>query len=931
MTPGWKQRVATGAIAVLMTVTGCAGGQQFDARRLALPEPSREIATDVVGKLATLDNGIRVFVVQDPKAALVEFDVRHHVGSRDDPQALPGLAHVVEHLMFEVEAEGSVPIMLDLPNHALYFNAYTSADNTHYQQLGPAKSLDAFIRHAEARLRFDCEALAPSVLARELEVVRNELRMRQDGVAEALYRAIYPPKHPYRNTLTREEDSVARITREDVCAFVERFYNPATTDIIITGDVEPQHALQQIKARLGSLRAKPVRRTALQPFRTKARSVKVVAPVEEPTVVLAYALPPAGSVAAIEASIAWRTADSLLPILLPRRKHRRARSAYFMEVGGREAPLLVVAVEPVEGETDERAASEIRAVIADIFATGIPAELYDRARQRIRREVLESVASTLQSADAYADALSSDPPRFYGDDLYVLDSLTPQRLQEVGMAYLDESRGMKISLVPDPKSEEAGAEVRTLGQLDPGHGSARTTIDPAEAKRPLPYDGPPTEIERSSFQLANGLDVVLLQTTDFPLMEATLIVHSGQRDAEVSDVPLLVPFAYRPDFATREALELADAFERSGAVMFKGPGPSSLTYRARGLSVYFDMLLAWFSEATLNAVPVTDTAFYYRNAILDLVEGEDGEELLQRNRVRRAIWGETHPNTLASAVTRRELRKVTDGDIRRWHQAHFRADNATLVIAGGFDAALVRDYVEVYFGDRKFRRPDINRWNRPSEPRSRPTVPAARPGSTRVFTYEDADALQLHIEMSFPLGTTRGVDRAALLILAEMLDAHVQSLRRELGVAYSFNAIVDDADPRIAIVGQVDGRRAAEATPALLESLERLRAGDDFDRRFARARRVVLHRAILDRTDPNLFSEAVVHALQVGNTIEQVLDRPRQVATATPGQLRDVIQRVMPHERSVTILRGTRAALAAAREAAGFGAAEELEASQGQR
>lgn len=53
----------------------------------------------------------------------MEFDVRHHVGSRDDPQELPGLAHVVEHLMFEVDAQGGVPIMLDLPKHALYFRS----------------------------------------------------------------------------------------------------------------------------------------------------------------------------------------------------------------------------------------------------------------------------------------------------------------------------------------------------------------------------------------------------------------------------------------------------------------------------------------------------------------------------------------------------------------------------------------------------------------------------------------------------------------------------------------------------------------------------------------------------------------------------------------------------------------------------------------
>lgn len=918
--PGWRLVIAH---VVGLAIVGCAG-QEFDARRQALPQPDREIRTDVVGKLATLDNGIRLFVVPDPKAALVEFDVRHHVGSRDDPADLPGLAHVVEHLMFEVPSESGVPVMLDLPSHALYFNAFTSADHTHYQQLGTADALEAYVGHAEARLRFDCDALDESVLARELEVVRNELRLRRDGLADVLFQTVYPAGHPYRVLLAEREEAVGRITRDDVCAFVERFYSPTTTDIVITGDVDPQQALQLIKARLGSLPAKPVVRDPMPPMKTSAHSVKVRAPVEDPAILLAYALPPEGSIMAIEADIAWQTAALVLPQLLEDRKRRRAESVSFVVTGGREAPILLVLVEPVEDASLERAAGEVRSILGDIFTAQIPPELYDLARQQMRRRVLERVASTLDSAAVYADALSSDPPRFYGDDLYVLDSLTPQRLQEVGMAYFWESRGMQIELVPDPEREDVGLALRTLGKLDPGHIAEHAPIDPAEAERPLPYDGPPTQIEQTSFTLDNGLEVVMLQTTDYPLMEATLVVHSGLRDAEVSDVPLLVPFAYQPDLSTNEALALINAFARSGGVMSKGTGPASTTYRVRGLSIYLDMVLAWFSEATLNAVPVTDAAVYYRHAVLDSVEEGEAQGLLRHNRVREAMWGEGHPNALRSAATRKELRKVTDADLRRWHQEHFRADNSTLVITGGFDPALVRNYVEVYFGDRSFLRGDINRWNRPSESRARAEIPPPRPGDTRAFTYRDPDAQQLHILMAFPLATTHGPDRAALLILAEMLDTELQRLRREYGVAYSFEAFVDDESPSIALVGEVDGRRAAEAMPALVESLERLRRGDDFDQRFVGARRTVLHRAVLGRTDATLFSEGVVEVLQAGVELDQVLDLPRQVATATPQQVRDVIRTVMPHERSVTVLVGQEAALEAAQAAVDLGPAEML-------
>jgi len=902
---------------------GCAG-KEFDARRQGLPLPEREIHTDVVGKMATLDNGIRLFVVPDPRASLIEFDVRHHVGAREDPPELPGLAHVVEHLMFEVPADTGMPIMLDLPTHAVHFNAYTSADETHYLQLGSPESLEAFVGHTHARLAFDCEALDQAVLDRELEVVRNELRLRERGLVDVIYRAIYPADHAYHGVLADHEESIARITRDDVCAFVERFYSPTTTDIIVTGDVEPGRALAAVKERLGALPAKPVERVEPTPLRTKAGKIEVRGPVEERGVFIAYALPPGRSARAIEARIAWQTAELLLPQLLKKRKRRKAAGADFRVVGGREAPVLLVMVEPLEDETLESAAAEVRAVLEDTFSLTMPAELYDLTRQQVRRGVLERVASTLGSAGAYADALSSEPARFYGDDLHMLDTMTSRSLMDVGQSYFVASKGRLVFISPDSEGEEVRAEARTLGTLDPNHVSGRRAIDPSEAHRSLPYAGPPTDIEQSSFTLDNGLEVVMLRTTDFPLMDATLVVRSGLRDSEISDIPVLASMTYQPDFTTVEARKLLGAFAASGSVMSGNVGPAATTQRVRGMSIYLDVLLSWFSERTINTVPLSNVAFHYRDTVLDSVEEGEVDTLLRGNRVREALWGPGHPNALETALTRRALRKVTDARIRRWHQEHVRADNATLVLSGGFDFELARQYVEVYFGDRSFRRPDISRWNHPSEPRTPTAIPEPEPGSTRVFTLEDEDALQLGMEISFPLATTHGPDRAALLILAEMLDAEVQRLRRDLGVAYSFVAYVDDAAPRITIAGQVDGRRAAEAAPALLESIERLRRGDDFDRRFARARRVVLHRAIVSRTDAALFSEAVVRALQAGAEVDDVLDAPARVATTTPDEVRAAIAKLLPRERSVSVLHGSAEALERALQAAEFGPAEAM-------
>src|SRR4051794_21983990 len=55
-------------------------------------------------RTATLKNGLRVVIDDDPMAPLVAVAVGYKVGSRDDPIGKTGLAHALEHLMFRGSA-----------------------------------------------------------------------------------------------------------------------------------------------------------------------------------------------------------------------------------------------------------------------------------------------------------------------------------------------------------------------------------------------------------------------------------------------------------------------------------------------------------------------------------------------------------------------------------------------------------------------------------------------------------------------------------------------------------------------------------------------------------------------------------------------------------------------------------------------------------
>ena len=73
-------------------------------------------------------NGLRFVILPDPTTQLVEVDVRYEVGSREDPPGKAGLAHLVEHLMFQQKPDGPTtkPLFHFLLQASVFVNTYTN-------------------------------------------------------------------------------------------------------------------------------------------------------------------------------------------------------------------------------------------------------------------------------------------------------------------------------------------------------------------------------------------------------------------------------------------------------------------------------------------------------------------------------------------------------------------------------------------------------------------------------------------------------------------------------------------------------------------------------------------------------------------------------------------------------------------------------------
>jgi len=188
-------------------------------------------------KLFKLDNGLRVVVVPDHRAALVTHSIWYRAGASDDPPGQTGLAHFVEHLMFKdtetPEAGSFSQIVARLGGED---DGATERDTTYYYQSIASAHLRRIMELEAKRMA----RLTPDEAAveTEREVVLEELTSDPvETVFEDRMRAVLYVSHPYRRPVIGWPKEVANLSREQALAFHRRYYTPDNAIVVVVGDV----------------------------------------------------------------------------------------------------------------------------------------------------------------------------------------------------------------------------------------------------------------------------------------------------------------------------------------------------------------------------------------------------------------------------------------------------------------------------------------------------------------------------------------------------------------------------------------------------------------------------------------------------------------------------------------------------------------------
>jgi zinc protease len=197
-----------------------------------------------------LSNGMKILLVEVPKAPVATIQVWYKVGSRNEVMGRAGLSHMLEHMMFKGTAKYPKGAFSHLiRKNGGTDNAFTSQDFTAYFENLAADRVSLALELEADRMQG--LLLDMPELTTEREVVKEERRLRaeddpQGALVEALFAQAYF-SHPYHWPVIGWFGDLDAMTLDDLQRHYDTYYSPNNATLVVVGDIKADGLLPTIK------------------------------------------------------------------------------------------------------------------------------------------------------------------------------------------------------------------------------------------------------------------------------------------------------------------------------------------------------------------------------------------------------------------------------------------------------------------------------------------------------------------------------------------------------------------------------------------------------------------------------------------------------------------------------------------------------------
>lgn len=380
-------------------------------------------------RMYKLDNGLTIYLSPNHKEPRININVAVKAGSKNDPSTHTGLAHYLEHLLFKgtdrfgtLDFQKEKPLLEEIENlyekygattdedlrKKIYHdidsisgkaaqyaipneidkmfatigakgtNAFTGFDMTVYVNDIPSNQLASWAQIEAERYRNPQMRLFHTELETVYEeknrAIDNDGRQAMEAMLSALFRN---NKYGSQTTLGTVEH-LKRPSIKEIKKFFYSYYVPNNMAVILTGDFNPDEAIQILAQNFGSMQAQdiPTYTYHEEGIRSSPQSVDVYGPNAE-NITIAWRMPGALSeyndMVTLMSQVLYNEKAGILDVQLNKKQKLLSSSAGYWSL--KDEGVFMLDAEPLQGQSLDQCRELLLQQIDDLKQGHFDAEL----------------------------------------------------------------------------------------------------------------------------------------------------------------------------------------------------------------------------------------------------------------------------------------------------------------------------------------------------------------------------------------------------------------------------------------------------------------------------------------------------------------------------------------------------------------------------
>ena len=327
--------------------------------------------------------------------------------------------------------------------------------------------------------------------------------------------------------------------------------------------------------------------------------------------------------------------------------------------------------------------------------------------------------------------------------------------------------------------------------------------------------------QRTETTLANGLQVILVESRTIPKFHGELFFRSGDAAAAERAVSLaeMTATMVRTGTARSSSRQIEERLRGLGADLSVSAGQDTSAISFAGLSDHARPLLELVGELAREAsFPPAEFARERRQKLEEVKLERTQPGFLAGERLRKVLF-DRHPYALVSP-TEDQVAAYSIDQLQAVYREFYTPENAILLLVGDFDSARMQTELEQVFGSWAGKKPAYRDWPAPPTPKGRRVYLVHVPGAVQAQILCGCHAITRQHPDWIKLGLTNSLYGGAFN------SRLVMNIREAKGYTYSPRSAVNPLRQHgyLSVSAAVRNEVVAASLTEILYEIDRLRS-----------------------------------------------------------------------------------------------------------